>query len=103
MHTMTRPYGNDELDALVREAAEAPVNEARMATRLNAALAERRASWSWPAVPRAPRLALAGFAALLVTTPVVIAKTGQPAASDDFAIALAFGEGVALRVIGVDP
>jgi hypothetical protein len=83
------------IDALVRQAAEAPVNEARMAARLNAALAvpAYRSAWGMGA----PGLAVATFAAVLVATPVIVARTGGPGGDDDAVMAaLAFGDPRAL-------
>ncbi len=86
----------DDLDALIRAAATPPMGtEARLKLRVM-----RRMSGPDPAsrIAFGPAMALAGFSALLVATPILIASSGPGA--DALLLSIIAGDTTALGLTG---
>jgi hypothetical protein len=81
---------DDEIDALVRRAADLPVNTGRLQSAVRAGMAPRAPGlFDW--MQGRARLVPAAFAAVLVATPLVVGRLpGEPGVA--LAAALALGD-----------
>jgi hypothetical protein len=97
--TMEDPTDDDRIDALVRQAAARPVDEARLTAHVLTRIRQNNGSnmgfwarlFAWPEFAGAGRLVPAGFALILLATPFAVAHS--PANPTDRAIyALVLGD-----------